>query len=96
MNPQLAGVLLARQFQADVEIPHSVSIEPLKLDEVRPAGEKVALEFQVRSEELDRDWLGSLYVTPQGQPRDRYPLEFARMDGTAAIFRRRWPPAPST
>jgi hypothetical protein len=84
--PHLAAVLVARQFLADVDIPHSVAIEPLKFEDVRPAGEKVALQFRVRSAELDPAWIGTAYVTPQGQPGDRYALTFARWDGDDAIF----------
>src|SRR5262245_47463381 len=43
LQPQLAAVLLSRLFLADIDIPHSVAIEPLRRDEVRPAGERVAL-----------------------------------------------------
>lgn len=86
LSPSLLGVLLARQFLADWEIPHSVMIESLKLDQVRPAGEKVTLQFRVRSAELDPSWLGNVFVTPQGQPRDRYPLEFVRREDDHAIF----------
>ena len=93
LAPNLAGVLLARQLQADIDIPHSVAIEPLKLEEVRPAGEKVVLQFRVRSAELDPAWLGAVFVTPVGQPRDRYPLEFDRKDGGDAIFQATLPPS---
>ena len=84
--PDLCNVLLARQLMADVEIPRSVYLEPVVWDEVRPAGEKVTLQFRVRSADIDPDWLGDVYVTPRGQPRDRYDLEFSRMDGADAIF----------
>src|SRR5262249_35010829 len=53
---------------------------------VRPAGEKIVLQFRVRSAELDPGWIGGVVVTPQGQPRDGYPLSFARWDGDDAIF----------
>ncbi|MCI0680863.1 MAG: hypothetical protein L0Y71_02065 [Gemmataceae bacterium] len=87
LAPNLIGILVARQLLADVDIPHSVAIEPFKLDDVRPAGEKLTLQFRVRSaEELDPGWVGGVFVTPQGQPRDRYPLEFVRRDADHAVF----------
>ncbi len=96
--PSLVGVLLSRQLLADIDIPHSVAIEPLKLQDVRPAGEKVVLLFRVRSADRKRGQdpshsgvlspfsVGNVFVTPQDQPRDRYPLVFARWDGSDAIF----------
>src|SRR5262249_25265138 len=92
--PQLAAVFLARQFLADVDATRSVSSEPLKLDDVLPAGEKFALQFRARGLEVDPEWTGVVYITPQGQPRDRYPLAFSRYDGTDAIFEVK--PAPTT
>ncbi len=86
INPSLTGVLLARQLQANLDIPHLVTIEALKPEDVRPAGEKLALEFRVSAADIDPAWQGHVYVTPQGQPRDRYPLQFARWDGADAIF----------
>lgn len=86
LQPQLAAVLLSRQWLADIDIPHSVAIEPLRRDEVRPAGEKVALQFRVHGAELNPAWHGTAHVTPDGQPPDRYPLEFSRWDGADAIF----------
>lgn len=86
LDPRLARVLVVRQFQADVDIPHSVVLESLKLDDVRPAGERVVLKFRVRAEQIDPNWQGVVYVTPDGQARDHYPLEFAASDGDGAIF----------
>jgi hypothetical protein len=84
--PALVSALVARQFLADVEVPRRVHLEPLRTEYVHPAGEKIALQFRVTAEDLNPDWLGHVYVTPQGQPRDRYVLQFSRMDEGAAIF----------
>ncbi|MCS7044907.1 MAG: hypothetical protein NZO58_00985 [Gemmataceae bacterium] len=94
LAPQLTGVLLARQFLADWEIPRSVAIEAVALDAVLPADEKFVLAFRVRGAVLDPSWRGTVVVIPQGQPREEYPLDFARFDGSDAIFEAR--PTPTS
>lgn len=84
--PKLAAVLVARQFQADIDIPHSVLLEPVHAEQVRPAGEPLTLWFRVTTDEVDPDWIGDVFVTPEGQARDRYSLEFQRREGSSALF----------
>ncbi len=71
--PDLASVLLARQFLADREIPHAISIEALT-SEPWASGEKGILKFKIKGRNLD-ELPGIVVVRPEGLPADRYPLE---------------------
>ena len=84
--PATSQVLLARHFLNDVEIPRNVQIELVDRTMVRPAGEKVTVEFRVHAKDFDPNMVGDVWVTPKGMPRDRYPLEFLEMEGETPIF----------
>jgi hypothetical protein len=71
--PQTVHVLLERQFGSDREIPRDVAIEPITAP-VWPSGEKVVLRFKVRGPGLS-ERTGSVWIQPDGQAGDRYPLE---------------------
>jgi hypothetical protein len=87
-QPQIGPVLLARHFLADVEIPRRTHLEPVKMAQVFPAGEKVKLAFKVTGDGFGEETQGVVDVTPQGQPRDRYPLTYSHLDDKsgATIF----------
>ena len=84
--PVTTHVLLARHFLNEVEIPRNVHIELVDRTMVRPAGEKVTVEFRVHAKDFDPAMTGDVWVTPKGMPRDRYSLEFLAMDGDTPIF----------
>src|SRR5262249_14715063 len=78
--PGVSRALVERHLRADVEIPRQVPLEPVRVAQVQPAAEKVTPAFRVTAENLDPDTVGTVYVTPEGQPRDRYPLRFDRQE----------------
>ncbi|MBY0512675.1 MAG: hypothetical protein K2P78_02040, partial [Gemmataceae bacterium] len=82
-NATLAGILLQRQLLSDAEIPRSVKLENVTPD-VWPTGSEVEIRVRV-SGEWTREQTGTVYVRPDGQPEDPYPLTFDReaADGTA-------------
>jgi hypothetical protein len=84
-KPALVGTLVARQFGADIEVPRRVKVEPLHAKLVRPAGERLVLEFKVQAADLDPDEVGAVWVRPTNQPTDAYELKFDRKaeDGSA-------------
>lgn len=84
--PKTASALVARHFLGDVEIPRRVSIAPVAASQVRPAGERTSLAFRVQADALDEAMTGTVWVTPEGMPRDRYPLTFSHREGEAAVF----------
>jgi hypothetical protein len=87
-QPVMARTLLARHFMADVEIPRRTHLEPVKMAQVFPAGEKVKLQIKVTGDGFDEQTEGIVDVSPKGQPRDRYPLTHSHVDpeSGATIF----------
>lgn len=84
--------LLQRQLLMDVEVPHSVTLENATA-ELWPAGDEVTVQYKVSGTTDDTDE-GILYVTPEDQPREEYPLKFvARIDSDTALFSTTIPPA---
>jgi hypothetical protein len=84
--PGVCFALLARQALLDVDIPHSVdlvSASPL----VWPIGEEIPIQYRVTGA-YSQDMIGTLYVTPEGQPTDKYELKYVSEapDGDGAIF----------
>lgn len=73
---ELAGVLLARQFLLEVEIPRSVRIENLNEHIYFPSGEDVELRFKVSGEFGPEDE-GVLKIKQKGRPDEYYPLRAA-------------------
>lgn len=91
--PNIALALLARQGLAEVEVPRSVYLES-QTAAVWPAGEKVQVIYRVTGPGVRDDLAGQVTVTPQGQPSDRFPLEFVeRTDDGAALYSAEVPPA---
>ncbi len=102
-NPKLVLALLARQaFVPGVEIPRSVAIawEPKQPvvegdqpADVWPSGDSVRLAFRV-SGKFTENSVGTVSVTPEGQPVEHYDLRFAeRIDDSTARFVADYPPA---
>jgi hypothetical protein len=89
--PGLCFALLVRQALSDVEVPHSVTLVSLS-QEYWPIGEKIKLYFRVTGD-WNENMEGTLWVTPQGQPTDRYPLTFSAEDEIGAIFEADVPPS---
>lgn len=85
LAPQLSTALLARQALLDVEIPHRVSLEP-RMAEVFPSGEKVKLRYHVTGVEPDERLFGEASVRPEGQPTDRYLLEYVETTPTGEVI----------
>jgi len=84
--------LLQRQLLMDAEIPHSVSLVNAT-PELWPAGDEVLVEYKITGR-TDEDDEGILYVTPEDQPREEYPLKFvSRIDSDTALFSATIPPA---
>lgn len=91
--PEVAPVLLARQFLGDEELPRSVYLAS-DTPEVWPSGEKVTLRFRATGKGVDPSLRGEVRVEPDGGPRDRYPLTFAGAgDDGAAYFTTEVPPS---
>jgi hypothetical protein len=82
--PNLCFALLARQGLLDVEVPHSVKMKSAS-KEFWPIGEDIKIYYRVTGE-YNRDMIGSVYVEPEGQAGDSYPLEFLTEDADGAIF----------
>src|SRR5262249_50796521 len=76
LAPGLCFALLQRQALADVDIPHSVSLVSASR-EYWPMNEPITIYMRVRGE-YDPDMVGTLYVRPEGQSSDSYPLKFER------------------
>lgn len=75
---ELCSALLARHFMGDVEVPRRTHLEPVHMAKVYPAGDKIPIAFRVTGDDVSEDSVGTLDVTPLGQPRDRYDLKFDR------------------
>jgi hypothetical protein len=92
-NPDLAIILLKRQMLVNVAIPRSVQLEDITL-EVWPSGSEVEIRYRV-SGEWEETMSGRVFVSPDDQPDDDYPLTFERAnaDGTSATFVSKLPPS---
>ena len=84
--PEVSFALLQRQAMQDVDMPHSVTLESAA-PEYWPIGEDIPIQYHVRGA-YDKDMIGTLFVTPEGQPTDRYELKYLSpaQDGNGAIF----------
>ncbi|MBI3410459.1 MAG: hypothetical protein HY040_19140 [Planctomycetes bacterium] len=78
--PGLALTLLMRQFLADFDIPHRYSLFADDRD-IRPSGEKLALQITVRGPDLGPNQAGEVTVRPDGHRQESYPLEFVATNG---------------
>ncbi len=85
INPALAAILLQRQALLGGEIPRSVQLENITQD-VWPTGSEVVIRYRVTGE-FNPEMTGKVYVFPEGQPADDYPLTFEKneADGSAAF-----------
>ncbi len=85
VNPQLAGVLLARQLLLEVDIPRRTHLENLT-PAVWPAGAEVELRFRISGRWAANDE-GIVRLVPEGEPEEYYKLTFVEedADGTAVF-----------
>ena len=74
--PMLTLVLLGRQTLLDLEVPRLVQLEAMT-PEVLPVGEKFQILYRVTGP-VDESTVGTVVVSPEGQPRDRYELKWLR------------------
>jgi hypothetical protein len=83
--PETALALLQRQLGFDVDIPRSIELESVALEQVKPSGEEVDLYFTARGPDLDAARIGSVRIRPDGQSSFTVPLTFVSMSphGTA-------------
>jgi hypothetical protein len=81
--PAVSLALLERQALHDVEVPRLVHLDNVT-PEVLPVGERFQIVYRVTGP-VDEETAGEVVVTPEGQPRDRYPLTFFKWakDGEA-------------
>src|SRR5262249_47540402 len=68
------------------EVPRRTHLEPFAMKSVYPAGDKIAIAFRVTGDAARDDSIGTLDVTPLGQPRDRYDLKFDRDEDGFKVF----------
>ncbi len=92
--PEIASALWQRQRLAEVEIPRRVYLESITA-EVWPSGDKVKLLYRVSGPGVADDLPGYVTVMPDGQPSDRFALEFERRDKGEAIYTSEVPPSSS-
>lgn len=92
VRPELAFVLLKRQALLNADIPRSVRLENVT-PEVWPSGAEVEIRYRV-SGEYTETMTGKVFVQPDDQPTDDYPLELEKhnLDGSAT-FRCKLPPS---
>src|SRR5581483_11623458 len=84
LRPELALILLKRQALLDAEIPRSVHLEN-RTQDVWPNGAEVVIRYRVTGR-FDPERIGKVWVSPEGQPTDEYPLAFEKEnpDGSAS------------
>jgi hypothetical protein len=91
-NAKLMFALLARQALLPVDIPRSVALANTTA-ELWPSGDAVRLTFKVTGKFTEQS-VGSVAVTPEGQPTERYELKFSeRLDDGSAVFATEYPPS---
>jgi hypothetical protein len=91
-KPALTSALLARQCLLDADIPRSVALAN-ETPELWPSGDEVTVRFRVTGAYRE-DSVGTVRVTPDGQPAESYPLAFdARADDGSAAFVAKLPAA---
>jgi hypothetical protein len=92
LKPDLAFALLKRQALLGADIPRSVWLENAT-QPVWPNGAEVLIRVKVGGR-VDPEREGTVYVTPKGQPTDKYPLAFRSWneDGTA-LYESKLPPS---
>ena len=92
LTGELAFVLLQRQALLNVDIPRNVQVQN-ESKPLWPSGDAVELRFRVTGRVSD-DADGTIFVFPNGQPRERYPGKFLeRSPDGAAIFTANLPPS---
>jgi hypothetical protein len=84
VKPALATALLQRQAMLDVQIPRSLKLVN-KTQELWPAGDEVEVRYEVegRFTEATR---GTVFVTPEDQPQESYPLAFSTTLGDRRAY----------
>ena len=91
-NSNLAIILLKRQMLQNVAIPRSVQLENIT-PEVWPSGSEVEIRYQVTGEWIET-MTGRIFVTPDGQPADDYPLTWEKQNADgSATFLTKLPPS---
>ena len=96
VRPELTLILLKRQILLSAEIPRSIHLENVT-QEIWPTGAEVTIRYQVTGD-LDPDrvesFVGKVFVFPDGQPADEYPLTFeAQQPDGSATFISKLPPS---
>ena len=88
----LAFILLQRQALLHVDIPRKVAVQN-ESKPLWPSGDAVELRFRVSGPVSD-DATGTVFVFPEGQPREKYAAKFLeRFPDGSAIFTASLPPS---
>ena len=72
--PSVVVALLQRQALFDVEIPRSIRLANTTVP-LWPAGDSVTVQYEVTGKFREKA-TGTVYVYPEGQPKEKYPLTF--------------------
>ena len=93
LAPALVTTLVGRQLLLPLEIAHAVRLTNAT-PELWPAGDVVTVTLEVAGD-VAEDAVGTLKVTPDGQPAETFALKFAGRsgDGASNLFRAELPPA---
>ena len=92
LAPGLAATLVGRQLLLPIDIARSTRLTNAT-PELWPAGDVVTVTVHAAGDVADGD-VGTLVVSPDGQPAETFALKFAGRDADgAAVFRAELPPA---
>src|SRR5262249_49605116 len=91
-GPRLFFILIQRQLLIDREIPRSIHLANAT-PALWPSGDEVTIRYEV-SGRIKDERVGSVRVSPDGLPSDKYPLTFEeRISDEKAIFAAKVPPS---